>query len=48
VKRKICGNGAAPKEQVLEMIAHLLGEKPGSDHAADAAALAICALLEEG
>jgi len=48
VKRKICGNGAAPKEQVLQMIAHLLGEKPGSDHAADAAALAICALLEEG
>lgn len=48
VKRKICGNGAAPKEQVWEMIAHLLGEKPGSDHAADAAALAVCALLEEG
>lgn len=48
VKRKICGNGAAPKEQMVKMVAHLLGETPKTDHAADAAALALCALLEEG
>lgn len=47
VKRKICGNGAAPKQQMMHMVAHLLGENPGTDHAADAAALALCALLEE-
>lgn len=47
VKRRICGTGAAPKEQVIGMIAHLLGQRPNSDHAADAAALALCALLEE-
>lgn len=47
VKRRICGTGAAPKEQMMGMIAHLLGEAPRSDHAADAAALALCALLEE-
>ncbi|MGB9758129.1 MAG: crossover junction endodeoxyribonuclease RuvC [Candidatus Bipolaricaulaceae bacterium] len=48
VKRRICGTGSAPKEQMMGMIAHLLGEAPRSDHAADAAALALCALLEEG
>ncbi len=48
VKRKICGSGAAPKDQMMGMIAHLLGENPGTDHAADAAALALCALLEDG
>lgn len=46
VKRWICGNGGAAKEQVWHMVAHLLGCRPGSDHAADAAALALCALLE--
>lgn len=46
VKKWICGNGSAPKEQVLRMVAHLLGEELSSDHAADAAALALCALLE--
>lgn len=46
VKRWICGNGSAPKEQVWDMVAHLLGRRPSSDHAADAAALALCALLE--
>ncbi|MCX7844860.1 MAG: crossover junction endodeoxyribonuclease RuvC [Candidatus Bipolaricaulota bacterium] len=46
VKRWICGNGGAPKEQVWRMVAHLLGAQPSSDHAADAAALALCALLE--
>lgn len=48
VKRKICGTGAASKEQMIGMIASLLGELPITDHAADAAALAICALLEGG
>lgn len=48
VKRKICGTGAASKEQMMGMIASLLGEPPLTDHAADAAALAICALLEGG
>jgi crossover junction endodeoxyribonuclease RuvC len=48
VKRRICGTGTAPKDQMIKMIGHLLGEIPRTDHAADAAALAICALLEEG
>jgi crossover junction endodeoxyribonuclease RuvC len=48
VKRRVCGNGGAPKDQMVRMITHLLGEKPATDHAADAAALALCALLEEG
>lgn len=46
VKRRICGTGGAPKDQMMQMIAHLLGERPATDHAADAAALALCALLE--
>ncbi|MFN3346461.1 MAG: crossover junction endodeoxyribonuclease RuvC [Candidatus Bipolaricaulaceae bacterium] len=46
VKRWICGNGGASKEQVWHMVTHLLGRRPDSDHAADAAALALCALLE--
>ncbi len=46
VKRQICGNGAASKEQVMRMVSHLLGEDLATDHAADAAALALCALLE--
>lgn len=45
VKRWICGHGGASKEQVWHMVAHLLGQRPDSDHAADAAALALCALL---
>lgn len=47
VKKRVCGTGSAPKEQMMRMIAHLLGEAPRTDHAADAAALALCALLEE-
>lgn len=47
VKRRICGNGAAPKQQMMKVVAHLLGEVPSTDHAADAAALALCALLED-
>lgn len=47
VKKWICGSGKAPKEQVVAMVAHLLGQDGWeSDHAADAAAVAICALLE--
>jgi len=46
VKKFICGYGGAPKEQVLGMVEHLLGiEGLVSDHAADALALAVCALL---
>lgn len=46
VKKMICGNGAAPKQQMMKVVAHLLGDMPSTDHAADAAALALCALLE--
>ena len=46
VKKFICGYGDAPKAQVLGMVEHLLGiQGLGSDHAADALALAVCALL---
>lgn len=48
VKRQICGSGGASKEQVTRMVSHLLGENLATDHAADAAALALCALLEAG
>ncbi|MCR4391456.1 MAG: crossover junction endodeoxyribonuclease RuvC [Candidatus Acetothermia bacterium] len=46
VKKWICGSGSAPKDQVIHMVQSLVGEKVGSDHAADALAIAICALLE--
>lgn len=44
VKMAVCGSGAAGKEQVQRMVAALLGlpEPPGSDHASDALAVAIC------
>lgn len=44
VKMAVCGNGAAPKEQVQRMVASLLGlsTTPDPDHAADALAVAIC------
>jgi len=44
VKMAVCGNGAAPKEQVQRMVGSLLGlsEPPSSDHTADALAVAIC------
>ena len=44
VKKAVCGNGAAPKEQVQRMVGSLLGlaEPPSSDHTADALAVAIC------
>jgi crossover junction endodeoxyribonuclease RuvC len=46
VKSAVCGHGRAGKEQVSRMVARLLGlsEPPGSDHAADALAVAVCDL----
>ncbi len=47
VKRWICGSGAAPKEQMIRMVEDLAQvQELGPDHAADAVAVAICALLE--
>ncbi len=47
VKKWICGTGSAPKVQMMGMMAHLLNveELPG-DHAADALAVALCALMD--
>ena len=44
VKKAVCGSGAADKGQVQRMVASVLAlpEPPGSDHAADALAVAIC------
>jgi crossover junction endodeoxyribonuclease RuvC len=46
VKGAVCGHGRAGKEQVARMVTRLLGlsEPPGSDHAADALAVAVCDL----
>jgi crossover junction endodeoxyribonuclease RuvC len=46
VKAAVCGHGSAGKEQVARMVARLLSlpEPPGSDHTADALAVAICDL----
>jgi crossover junction endodeoxyribonuclease RuvC len=46
VKGAVCGHGRAGKDQVSRMVARLLGltEEPGSDHAADALAVAVCDL----
>jgi crossover junction endodeoxyribonuclease RuvC len=46
VKGAVCGNGRADKHQVGQMVARLLrlGAPPAPDHAADALAVAICAL----
>ncbi|HEY6398702.1 MAG TPA: crossover junction endodeoxyribonuclease RuvC, partial [Solirubrobacteraceae bacterium] len=46
VKGAVCGNGRADKSQVGRMVARLLGlpAPPVPDHAADALAVAICAL----
>jgi crossover junction endodeoxyribonuclease RuvC len=48
VKQAITGSGAASKEQVQKMVRrHLdMDEFPGDEHAADAAALALCAAFE--
>ncbi len=44
VKMAVCGNGAAAKRQVQQMVGALLSlpQPPESDHAADALAVAIC------
>lgn len=42
VKQAVCGRGSAPKEQVQRMVGALLGAQPGTDHAADALAVALC------
>jgi crossover junction endodeoxyribonuclease RuvC len=46
VKGAVCGSGRAEKDQVGRMVARLLGlaSPPAPDHAADALAVAICAL----
>lgn len=48
VKQAITGSGAASKEQVQKMVRrHLdMDEFPGDEHAADAAALALCAAFK--
>ncbi|HEX2086361.1 MAG TPA: crossover junction endodeoxyribonuclease RuvC [Solirubrobacteraceae bacterium] len=44
VKGAVCGNGRAPKDQVVRMVQTLLclPDPPHPDHAADALAVAIC------
>ena len=46
VKAAVCGSGRADKGQVGRMVARLLGldEVPRPDHAADALAVAVCAV----
>jgi crossover junction endodeoxyribonuclease RuvC len=44
IKQAVTGNGAADKGQVRAMVTRLARVEPGSDHAADALAAAICHL----
>lgn len=46
VKSAVCGSGRAGKDQVARMVARLLGlsAPPRPDHAADALAVALCAI----
>jgi len=47
IKKWICGSGSAPKEQMIGMMENILGTKGlDSNHAADALAVAVCALLD--
>jgi len=51
VKKWICGNGSASKEQMLAMVKALVSGdgaamEKWSDHAADAVAIALCAFFE--
>ena len=49
VKRTVCGNGRAAKEQVQQMVAALAGlRSPPAADAADALAVAICHCLQAG
>jgi len=48
IKKWITGSGSAPKDQMIRMMEHLLSTQDlGSDHAADALAVAVCALFDE-
>ena len=42
VKQAVTGNGRADKDQVRAMVARIVGADPGTDHAADAMAAAVC------
>jgi crossover junction endodeoxyribonuclease RuvC len=44
IKQSVTGNGRADKAQVRAMVERLAGVDPGSDHAGDAMAAAICHL----
>lgn len=44
IKQSVTGHGAADKQQVRAMVERLTGAQPGSSHAADALAAAICHL----
>ena len=44
IKQSVTGNGSASKEQVRAMVERLVGVDPGSDHASDAIAAALCHL----
>ncbi len=44
IKQSVTGNGRADKVQVRAMVERLAGVDPGSDHAGDAMAAAICHL----
>lgn len=47
IKKWICGSGSAPKDQMIGMMEHLLATRDlGTDHAADALAVAVCALFD--
>lgn len=42
IKQAVCGRGSAQKDQVQRMVGALLRVEPGTDHAADALAVALC------
>jgi len=44
IKQSVTGNGSADKHQVRAMVERLTGVDPGSDHAGDAIAAAMCHL----
>lgn len=48
IKQAVTGNGRADKAQVRAMIERLAGIDPGTDHAADAMAAALCHSVSSG
>ncbi len=47
IKKWVCGSGSAPKTQVMGMMGHLLRiDQLPTDHAADALAVALCAVMD--